>query len=100
MVYFKEVHSPAHCNISSKTSKILEYMPGNHLVVLICDRFMWRMVPQLRLRTEIAHFEDKIGPKAKFEVQMSKMSSKNNQKTLKIFKKWKNIFFEILSRVM
>ena len=70
-------------------------MPGNHLVVLICDRFMWRMVPQLRLRTEIAHFEGKIGPKAKFEAQMGKMSSKNDQKTLKIFKKWKMFFRNI-----
>ena len=45
-------------------------MPGNHLVVLFYDGFMWRMVPQLRLRTEIAHFEGKIkiGPNAKFEI--------------------------------
>ena len=62
-VYFKDPHSCGHANIWSFRSKKVEYMPGNHLVVLFYDGFMWRMVPQLRLRTEIAHFEGKIGSK-------------------------------------
>ena len=67
MVYFKDPHFWTkmwtffvYFDISLITSKLVEYMSGNHLVVLFYDGFMLRMIPQLRLRAEIAHFLDWI----------------------------------------